>query len=150
AAVTIRNRRLIRWLTCYACASGRRCLPGRSDEVHLLLCVADHFEPKAYGAGSAQGRRRVRHWLHEFPRQFGRFRDSDGRPPRHTFFFPIEEYEAEYLDDLAELSRLGYGEVEIHLHHHHDTAADLRDRLVRFRDLLIERHNLLARRRDNG
>ena len=47
------------------------------------------------------------------------------------FFFPIEEYEPEYLDALAELCRAGFGEVEIHLHHDHDTPGTLRAKLAR-------------------
>ncbi len=86
----------------------------------------------------------------DFPRQFGRFRDSDGRPPRYTFFFPIEEYEPEYLDALAELCRSGYGEVEIHLHHHADTADNLRAALLAFKELLATRHGLLPRHRVTG
>ena len=86
----------------------------------------------------------------DYPRQFGRFRDSDGRPPRHTFFYPEEEYEAEYLDALADLCRAGFGEVEIHLHHDHDTADHLRQTLLRFKDVLSSRHGLLPCRRDTG
>ena len=60
----------------------------------------------------------------------GRFRDSDGRPPRHTFFYPPEEYEPQYLDALTELCQAGFGEVEVHIHHRHDTAESLRDKLT--------------------
>ncbi len=128
----------------------RRGLPRPEQEVHLLLCVADHYEPRADGADTARALRRVQAWVDAFPRQFGRFRDSDSRPPRHTFFFPIEEYAPAYLDLLAELCRAGYGEVEIHLHHHHDTADNLRRQLVAFKETLARRHGLLARHRTTG
>src|SRR5687768_2169434 len=96
-----RRRSWSRWLPTYLRESSRRRLPTDDDEVHVILCIADHYEPKADGADAAQGRARVSHWRREYPRLFGGLRDSDGRPPRHTFFFPIEEYEPEYLDALA-------------------------------------------------
>jgi hypothetical protein len=50
----------------------------------------------------------------------------DGKPPRHSFFYPGEQYEPGYLQPLAELARAGYGEVEVHLHHDTDTEDTLR------------------------
>ena len=31
------------------------------------------------------------------------FRDSDGQSPKHTFFYPLEDYDPELLDRLGEL-----------------------------------------------
>jgi hypothetical protein len=146
----VRPRGYERWLVPYVLESGRRRPPEAAADMHVLLCIADHFEPKAQHADKSAGRARVDHWLREFPRQFANFRDSSGRPPRHSFFFPIEEYEPEYLDALAHLCGQGFGEVEVHLHHDHDTAEDLREKLAAFRDLLAERHGLLARHKDTG
>jgi hypothetical protein len=115
--------------------------------VHLLLCIADHYEPRWGRPSAATARERVARWRHEYPRQFARFHDSDGRPPRHTFFYPAEEYDAEHLDALAELCAAGFGEVEVHLHHDNDTADHLRQTLAEYRCLLARRHGLLARRR---
>ena len=70
--------------------------------------------------------------------------------PRHTFFYPIEMYDPEELDGLGELCRLGFGEVEIHLHHDGDTPENLERTLLEFRDLLADRHGLLARHRQTG
>ena len=98
----------------------------------------------------AQAAARVERWVRDYPRLFGAFRDSDGRPPQHSFFYPQEEYEPEYLEALAGLCRAGFGEVEIHLHHDHDTAAGLRRKLLTFKDTLAGRHGLLARHRLTG
>jgi hypothetical protein len=146
----LRRRGLSRWLVPYLLQAPRRRLPGPGEEVHLLLCLADHWEPRADGATPEQARARVRRWVEDYPRQFGGLRDSDGRPPRHTFFFPIEEYAPEYLDALAGLCAAGFGEVEVHLHHDHDTAEALREKLLAFKELLAKRHGLLARHRDTG
>src|SRR5439155_412727 len=123
--------------------------PNSDEEIHVLLCICDHFEPKAGQASVETGRRRVAAWVEQYPKQFGHFRDSDGRPPRHTFFFPIEEYEKEYLDALAGLCKAGFGEVEMHLHHDHDTADGLRAKLLAFKDVLVG-HGLLSRHRQSG
>jgi hypothetical protein len=86
----------------------------------------------------------------EFPSRFGALRDSDGRPPRWTFFYPLEEYVPSQLEALTELCRAGFGEVEVHLHHDGDTAENLRAVLVEYRELLARRHGLLSRHRQTG
>jgi hypothetical protein len=145
-----RRRRLDRWIVPYLLQAPRRRAPAAGEEVHLLLCVADHFEPRYGGAGPGQARARVRRWVEDYPRQFGAFGDSDGRRPRHSFFYPAEEYAAEHLDALARLCAAGFGEVEVHLHHDRDTAEGLREKLRSFVGVLAHRHGLLARRRDTG
>lgn len=140
-----RRRHLDRWLLSYfvRAATQRKLRPG--DRVDLILCIADHYEPKLGGAPPERAQRRVDNWVRDYPRLFSTFQDSDGRPPRHTFFYPIEEYEPEYLDALSDLCRLGYGEVEVHLHHDNDNAENLRRTLLDFKETLASRHGLLAR-----
>jgi hypothetical protein len=147
---TIAARRGFSWLPNYLMTPGRRGAPAPGGPVHLLLCVADHFEPKLGNAPSRQQRERVRRWADDYPRLFGRFADSDGRSPRHSFFYPAEEYEREHLDAITDLCRAGFGEVEIHLHHDNDTADNLRRTLSEFRDRLVSRHGQLARHRRTG
>jgi hypothetical protein len=146
----VRRRNLDRWLVPYLLQTPRRRSPRAGEEVHLLLCLADHYEPKFGKALPEVARARVQRWVEDYPRQFARFRDSDGRTPRHTFFYPAEEYEPEYLDALTDLCAAGFGEVEVHLHHDHDTPDGLRQKLIDFRDLLSSRHGLLARHRQTG
>jgi hypothetical protein len=117
---------------------------------HLLICFADHFEPLHGKPPMRVARARVARWLRDYPRQFARFRDSDGRSPRHTFFYPLEEYQPEFLDALTELCRQGFGEVEVHLHHDGDTAASLARRLCDYRQTLAEEHGLLSFHRETG
>jgi hypothetical protein len=136
------------WLTSYLRQTPRRWA-SRGD-VHLLLCVADHYEPNLGGASDAVALRRVERWVSDYPRQFGAFRDADGRPPRHSFFYPIETYHADHIDLLTDLCHQGYGEVEIHLHHDNDTADNLRTTLELARDTFAERHGQLARDRRTG
>jgi hypothetical protein len=128
----------------------RRRMPAASDEVHLLLCIADHFEPYYGDVSPQRAHARVRAWLEGYPKNLGDLRDSDGQPPRHTFFVPIERYDAGILDYLAKLGSLGFGEVEVHLHHERDTAEALRERLNQFKGIATARHRLLSRDRRTG
>jgi hypothetical protein len=144
-----RQRSLDRWVIPYLLRGPRR-LPARGTPVHLLICIADHFEPRTGGASEDVARARVQRWVRDYPRQFGGFRDSDGRTPRHTFFFPIEEYDAEHLDALTGLCRAGYGEVEFHLHHDNDTTENLRATLLKSRECFHSQHGLLAHDRRTG
>ncbi|MEI8122223.1 MAG: hypothetical protein WCI20_09230 [bacterium] len=114
---------------------------------HLIFCVCDHYEPFRGGVDPVTARQTVKDWLSAYPVATDSFRDAEGRPPKHTFFYPQEEYDADILDDLADFCRGGFGEVEIHLHHRHDTPEGFREKLVTFRNWLHERHGLLGEER---
>jgi hypothetical protein len=146
----IRRRNLQNWVAGYLWQSARRYIGRRrrGNVVDVLLCIADHFEPACGGASDATADARVEAWIREYPRLFGSFRDSDDRPPRHTFFYPIDQYQPRHVDALAYLCRQGFGEVEIHLHHDHDTAENLDRMLRRFTQLFADRHGLLGRHAD--
>jgi hypothetical protein len=144
AARIARRRNLHRWWFAALTQPLRRG-PRQTEQIHVLLCIADHYEPCWGGADPDTARERVAAWTNGYEPALGRFRDSDGRPPRHTFFYPIDEYVAEHVDAIAELCRRGYGEVEIHLHHDNDTAENLTRTLTRFTELLSRRHGLLGR-----
>ncbi|MFO0951466.1 MAG: hypothetical protein U0835_10010 [Isosphaeraceae bacterium] len=138
------------WPAAWPALTGR--IRGRSGagEVHLLLAIADHFEPEDEGTTPEIADARVRHWVETYPEALGEFRDSDGRPPRHTFFYPVEVYDPGHVESLAGLCRAGFGEVEVHLHHDRDTAENLRRTLSRSVRTLVGRHGLLGRCRATG
>ncbi len=146
----LRHKGVDRWLPTYLATVGRRRRPRPGEPVHVLLCVVDHYEPLWGGADAETAARRVQNWVEGYPRLFGNFRDSDGRPPRHSFFFPIDEYVPEHVDALMGLCRAGFGEVEIHHHHDNDTSDALRQRLLDFRTRFIERHGALPADRRTG
>ena len=102
---------------------------------HLLFAFCDHWEPLWNEVSEAQADARVRFWAEEYPKLASAYHDADGRPPRHSFFFPGEQYRPGWLDTLADLARRGLGEVEVHLHHAGDTEATLRRDLERTLDL---------------
>jgi hypothetical protein len=148
------------WLTRYpfwrAGAAARRLREGEGP-VHLIVVVANHFEPSWSERGGLlpldEQRWRLERWC-EVARATGEaVRDADGTPFRHTNFYPGEQYDAPILDTMAALQREGFGEVEIHLHHGveaPDTEENLRRALTEFRDLLAEEHGCLSREEPGG
>src|SRR5262245_13167810 len=77
----VRRRRMNRWLGSYLAQTPRRWSRPRSRETHLILCIADHYEPMRGGAPLDVARARVGRWVRDYPARLGGFRDSDGRPP---------------------------------------------------------------------
>jgi hypothetical protein len=114
---------------------------------HLFLCVADHYEPDWGNADDNVRLERVERWVRDYPRSVAGVADSLQRAPRHTFFFPLEEYRPRLLDRLADLCHRGFGEVEVHLHHDRDTSEKLREKLEWFKRTLHQQHGLLHRDR---
>ncbi|MEZ4363162.1 MAG: hypothetical protein R3B48_23510 [Kofleriaceae bacterium] len=116
---------------------------------HVLFALCDHYEPLWGKAAADVGRQRVDRWAEGYPKLASPFRDSQGRPPRHSFFFPGEEYQPYFLDRLAALTRAGLGEVEVHLHHDGDTRESLGATLRAHLALFLE-HGHLSRDPSTG
>jgi hypothetical protein len=145
-----------RWLPSYCWQQLTRQRPrGRT---HLIFVLADHFEPSIVpGQGSerapqAEQERRLERWCRDYPRLFENFRDAEGRPFIHTYFYPAEQYEQSLIARLAEHCHNGWGEIEIHLHHGvgtPDSAENTRCQLTGFRDRLAHDHGCLCYR-DNS
>jgi hypothetical protein len=114
---------------------------------HVLFSICDHYEPLHGNADLARGRDRVARWRTDYPRMASEFRDSEGRPPRHSYFFPGEQYDPSLVEPLGELCESGLGEVEVHLHHDGDTRATLKVSLEKTLSDLME-HGLISRGQD--
>ena len=158
--LVVRRRRMHIWLPTYLrnARANRRIknrhfkhqASRRHEPIDVFIAVCDHYEPEAAHADPATALKRVERWRDEYPRLVDPFRDSSGRIPQHTFFFPQDQYRPEYLDVLAELCEAGYGDVDVHLHHDNDTEHGLREKLAGFRDTLFHCHSLLRRDPDSG
>jgi hypothetical protein len=124
--------------------------PGPDGPVHLIMVVANHFEPLWNGRSLAEGRRIQERWCRGLE-ALG-VKDGGGRPFRHTYFFPAEQYHPELLQPLAEHCAAGFGEIEVHLHHGlegPDTPEALERQLREFTERLLG-HGCLARDRQTG
>jgi hypothetical protein len=140
----------MRWLPSYAWQRIMRRTPPR--RAHLMIALADHFEPAIVPedgrsrASYAEQQQRMDFWCREYPR-LEQWRDGDGFPFRHTYFYPAEQYDQGLIERLASHCHAGWGEIEIHLHHGSlapDTEENTRRQLVSFRDVLVSKHGSLS------
>ena len=148
--VVLRKKHMHIWLPAYI----KRRMKGKpkvNGTQHIMFCFVDHYEPQWGKPESIDiERRRVDRWHQEYPSTFGNIRDSDGCLPKHSFFYPEEEYRKEHLDKIQDLCAQGFGELEIHLHHDNDTSENLRNTLNRFARTLHEEHKALAIHPETG
>ena len=128
----IKRKNLGIWIGSYCVQSlqdfFRKRQPGRDSVTHVLFCMVDHFEP-IHDSTREMERQRMQQWLLRYPVLANKHKDSYGRPVQHTWFYPGEDYNDEYLDQLVELCQKGIGEIELHFHHGHDTGESLRAKL---------------------
>ncbi len=143
----IRSKQVHLWLGPYL---KRKRRPEHAGPTHLLFCFVDHYEPMWLGVPYEQELERVRRWVDEYPPLALKHKDADGCHPKHTFFYPEEEYRPEHIEAISTLCRQGLGELEIHLHHHDDTEEGLREKLRRFTKLLRDRHGALSTHPESG
>ena len=109
---------------------------------HVILTICDHFEP-FHKADSLTAMKRVKAWRDGLLRLTSNFSDSSGTPVRHTFFYPVEQYDSNILSILSDLGQSTGCETEIHLHHHNDTPENLRSTLASAKTKMA-RQNLLS------
>jgi hypothetical protein len=110
----------------------RRSLVPPGVPIDLIVMVADHYEP-ARRFGDTAAVASVRSWCAAYEELARGHRDADGRLPQHTWFYRYDYPTSGCVQALSECTFRGYGEVEFHLHHGHDTpemmAAALRSGL---------------------
>ncbi len=143
--MALRQRHMQYWIGSYYFPTERATKRDDDAPVDVYLAVCDHYEPEWNRPAGDVSIEKVLRWQREYPRLYGHIADDHGRPPQHTFFFPQDEYRPEYLDALKPLCETGFGDVDVHLHHDHDTAAALEDKLAEFRNTLYHRHGFLRR-----
>ncbi len=135
-----------RWLLgCIARPGARLVRP-----TNVLFAFVDHFEPEQK-PGDPLGLQtsRVRDWIARYEAACAGHADARGAPPRHTYFFPEEQYRSETIEPLAAHCARGFGEVEVHIHHDGDTGQAFRGKIERFVERLAG-HGLLSRDRADG
>lgn len=103
----------------------------------------DHFEPCGGNVSHAVALERVDRWVHHWPLIAAETRDSFGRKPQYTFFYPAEEYDSEVVDRIAGLAHAEIADVEVHLHHDRDTPANFLQTLEEYVTRLRRDHGLL-------
>jgi len=115
----------------------------------LWFTIADHYEPLGMGASVETALGRVGQWRDKWPRiAEDAPRDASGQRPQYSFFYPQEEYRYNLLEGIAEMARLGVGDVEVHLHHDHEQRDAFLQKITEFCRRLTDDHGLL--RQQNG
>ena len=140
------------WLSRYPFERGGNFLRRNSSEKkHVIITVANHFEPAWSDNGWLDFNTQIRR-LQEYHKLAGKTGeavcDADGTKFRHTNFFPIEQYDSRIVNIIQQMESEGLGELEIHLHHgldKPDTAENLRKILLENRDRFAEDHHCLSR-----
>jgi SAM-dependent methyltransferase len=150
-SVARKASRSMRWVPSYAWQRiTRRSSRGHT---HLIIALADHFEPAIVPHdGSARApydkqKLRMERWCREYPLAVDAWRDAEGRPFVHTYFYPAEQYDKGLVAELANHCNAGWGEIEVHLHHGvrvPDTEENTRRRLLEFRDVVASEHGGLC------
>jgi hypothetical protein len=123
-------------------------LRSRRPAKRLWVALTDHYEPMGGEVSLATGLARVAAWQRRWPAIAETAPpDSAGNPPCFTMFYPQEEYRREVLDAITTLCGHGSADVEVHLHHDHDTAAAFTRKIRDFTARLREVHGLLHEHR---
>ncbi len=113
------------------------------------FAITDHYEPLGIGASVETALSRVAQWRNRWTRIADDApRDADGQRPQYSFFYPQEEYRRDLLDGIAEMVRLGVGDVEVHLHHDDEQRVAFVEKVNEFCRRLTDDHGLL--RQQNG
>jgi hypothetical protein len=108
------------------------------------VAITDHFEPQGIGATVETALGRVAQWRAMWPRiAEDAPRDAAGQRPQYTFFYPQEEYRRDLVEGIAEIARLGVGDVEVHLHHHDEQRDSFIGKVTEYCRRLAGDHGLL-------
>lgn len=130
----IKNKGLQYWLPQYLLKGILKKKTANIEQpTHIMFSVVDHYEPFHGNVDWKTAKQRVDKWVTDYPRMAKAFKDSDNRPPQHTWFYP-PHLDHCFLTDLVGLCKYGFGEVEMHLHHNHmepfpDTHESLRTKI---------------------
>lgn len=108
------------------------------------VAITDHYEPLGMGASVETALGRVAKWRDKWPRiaEDGP-RDASGQRAQYSFFYPQEEYRRDLLEGIADMVRLGVGDVEVHLHHDHEQRDAFIQKVTEFCRRLTDDHGLL-------
>jgi len=141
----LKKKNMLNWMPQYVKQYSKR-MAKPDKTIHLLFSIVDHYEPQWGKPNDIEVERaRVDRWLTDYPKMAKKHLDADGFHPQHTFYYPEEEYRYEHLNKIADICQQGFGEIELHLHHHNDTEENLRGLLTSFCQTLHNEHGALSK-----
>jgi hypothetical protein len=111
------------------------------------VAITDHYEPLGMGASVSTALARVAQWRDKWPQAAEDApRDANAQRPQYSFFYPQEEYRRDLLDGIAEITRLGIADVEVHLHHDNEQPDIFVQKVTEYCRRLTDDHGLLRKR----
>jgi hypothetical protein len=146
-ALLLKSRNMHLWIVPYITRSLSNKPSPKYQNVYV--CLADHYEPYFGNADQEKARGLVDTWVKKYREIASQHTDSFGSHPKHSYFYPIEEYDEYVMSKLKDICDEGLGDVDIHLHHDNDNEANLTKTLIDFKELLFNKHGLL-RKDENG
>ena len=105
----------------------QRSRPALGETIDVIVSMVDHFEPSR--REGEQGVEKVRMWCENYALAADAHRDADGMRPQHSWFYRYDYPSDDCLRILSEYVFRGFGEIEFHLHHGHDTPASFAAKL---------------------
>ena len=134
------------WLAPYL-KSRLRKITRPTKPKRIWVAITDHYEPLGIGASVETALGRVAQWREKWPRIADDApRDAAGQRPQYSFFYPQEEYRRDLVDGIAEMVRLGVGDVEVHLHHKNEQRDSFIHKVTEYCSRLTDDHGLLRQR----
>jgi hypothetical protein len=131
------------WLAPYAKHRLRKMM-SRVKPKRAWVALCDHYEPLGRSPSLDGALAKVAEWRDKWPRIAGDAPgDATGQRPQYSFFYPQEEYRSDLLDGIAEIVRLGVGDLEVHLHHENERAETFVQKVSEFCRRLTDDHGLL-------
>src|SRR5581483_457528 len=110
----------------------------------VWVAITDHYEPWGMGVSVETALARVGRWRDRWPQIANDApADANGQPAQYSFFYPQEEYRRDLLEGIAEMVRLGVGDVDVHLHHDHDTPEAFAEKIGQYCSRRVQDHGLL-------
>ncbi len=97
----------------------RKIILPENKDIHIIVLFVDHFEPSRIEG--VLGVKKVREWCEKYEKVARTHSDSDSRLPQHTWFYRYDYPNYDCISILSEYAYKGFGEIEFHLHHGHDT-----------------------------
>jgi hypothetical protein len=141
--VANRSRHTHRWILGSLTSRLRRAAEPPPTDV--WVAITDHFEPLWKQPDQQTALERVARWRRSWPGIAARHHDTRGRRPVYSFFYPQEEYQEALLEPLAEMTREGIADVDIHIHHDCEGETLFVEKMRGFIHALHGNHGLLRR-----
>ncbi len=88
----------------------------------IMFLFVDHFELNGHED-------RLHAWTVDYPAIAKKHKDSDGQSPTHSFFYALDLMHEHELAAMKPVIDAGYGEMELHWHHDHDTPISFVSKL---------------------